>query len=92
MDYYPITLTAMRAPAPFAERGFDPWSAEIATMDHAAMNIARLVDGIGAALVAVVRGIASMVRNVRGPVEIEPVAIKRPAEVASPRPAERAAA
>jgi hypothetical protein len=73
---------------------FDPWAAEIATMNHAASNLAGLVESLGALIVAGFRGIVSAIQALRKarPVEVEPVQIARPAHVGEQAAANRAAA
>ena len=73
---------------------FDPWQAEIATMDHAAANMADLINGLGRLLRAAVRGIGVAIQTLRSatPVEVEPVQIARPANVSEQTAANRAAA
>ena len=73
---------------------FDPWEAEVATMNHAAANMAGLVGGLGRLVVAAVRGVGTAIQTLRKacPVEIEPVQIARPANVSEQTAANRAAA
>jgi hypothetical protein len=63
---------------------FDPWSTEIATMNHSARNIAVAVDGLGSLIIAAFRALGGAIQSLRKacPVEIEPVQIARPASVA----------
>lgn len=63
---------------------FDPWSTEIATMNHSAHNIAAAVDGFGSLIIAAFRGLGTLIQSLRKacPVEIEPVQVARPANVA----------
>lgn len=58
-------LQATRFAHPIAVVRFDPWQAEIATMTHAATNIAGLVDAIGAALLAALRAISQGIEALR---------------------------
>lgn len=92
MGFY-ILLHQARAPYPgFC---FDPWQAEIATMNHSAKNLAVLVDGLGGLIVAAFRGIGAAVHTLRTacPVEIAPVQVPRPAQMPEAHNAvERAAA
>lgn len=73
---------------------FDPWEAEIATMNHAASNVAGLMEGLGALIVRAVRGLVAAVQALRKaePVEVEPVRIARPANLGEREAANRAAA
>jgi hypothetical protein len=73
---------------------FDPWSTEVATMNHSARNIARAVDGLGSLIIAAFRGIGTVIRSLRKvrSVEVEPVQVAAPAHVAEREPDIRAAA
>lgn len=73
---------------------FDPWSAEIATMNHAAANLAGLFDGLGKLIVAAFRGLNSAIQALRkaAPIEVEPVRIATPVTVNEQPAANRAAA
>lgn len=63
---------------------FDPWSTEIATMNHSARNIAAAVDSVGSLIIAAFRVLGAAIQSLRKacPVEIEPVQVARPAHVA----------
>jgi hypothetical protein len=78
-----LDLPLHNARAQYLSR-FDPWTTEIATMNHSARNIAAAVDGLGSLIIAAVRGIGTAIQSLRKacPVEIEPVQVARPANVA----------
>lgn len=59
--------------------GLDPWSAEIATMNHAATNLSDMVDGVGSLIGAFFRALDRGIQALRraAPVEFEPLVIPR---------------
>ena len=63
---------------------FDPWSTEIATMNHSARNIAAAVDGLGSLIIAGFRALGTVIQSLRKacPVEVEPVQVARQAPAA----------
>lgn len=91
MDPYLFPLYQTRARHP--SHRFDLWTAEIATMNHAALNIAAAVDGLVLLTIAAVQGVVAVarravaaVRSLRQvhPVDIEPVLAVQPIAIARP--------
>lgn len=85
-----LHLPLHHARAQYLGTRFDPWSTEIATMDHSARNIAAAVDGFGSLIIAAFRGVGALIQSLRKacPVEIEPVQVARPANVDRHEPAD----
>jgi len=63
---------------------FDPWMAEIDAMNHTAANMANVFDGLGSLILRAFRALGRAVQAVRQatPVEVEPVKIARPVQLA----------
>lgn len=78
----------------YGRLGFDPWTAEIATMDHAATNLSRLVYRFFSLVFAGVDALANAVQSLRKacPIEVEPVTIAPPVPEAKPVPTDQRAA
>jgi len=71
-----------RSHTAYGALGFDPWTAQIATTDHAALNVARLVYRVVEFITDGFDLLAAGIQKLRAacPIEIEPVKIVRPAQ------------
>ena len=71
-----------RSRTAYGALGFDPWTAQIATTDHAAMNLARWVYRFVSLVSDGIDYLAASIQTLRAacPIEIEPVKIARPAQ------------